>query len=218
MPWRVDQLNLLTTLTNPAIEGHMLRLPLRRLPGLLSRPVAEREPWFPCRLGDWVLLADDTYGRVVELTPEIVQIVKVGGLHKTYPIAAFLALNPANLSWGFRVNSTFGIDYRHQAQCTEEIPHRLREHIFRGLVEMVGHEPIRSLKVEFKAAGASSLDYEILADFDGTVADKLEVLRRAVQRLAVDACNEHGWTIPFMQVTLHQAGEAVRKDSSIHAT
>ncbi len=145
--------------------------------------------------------------QLVELTPEIARIVRVGGLQKTYPIAAFLALNPANLSWGFRVNSTFGIDYRHQAECAEEIPRRLREHIFRGLVEMIGHEPIRSLKVEFKAAGASSLDYEILGDFDGAVADKLEMLRRALQRFAVEACNEHGWTIPFTQVTLHQARE-----------
>lgn len=211
IPWRVEQLNLLTTFTNPALPGHVLRLPLRRLPDLVSRPGAEQEPWFPCREGDWVLLQDETYGKVVELTPEIARIVRVGGLHKTYPIAAFLALNPANLSWGFRVNGTFGIDYRHQAECTEEIPRRLREHIFRGLVEMIGHEPIRSLKVEFKAAGASSLDYEILGDFDGAVADKLEVLRRALQRFAVEACNEHGWTIPFTQVTLHQAGEGLAR-------
>lgn len=211
IPWRVEQLNLLTTFTNPAFPGHVLRLPLRRLPDLVSRPCAEQEPWFPCRAGDWVLLQDETYGKVVELTPESARIVRVGGLQKTYPIAAFLALNPANLSWGFRVNSTFGIDYRHQAECAEEIPRRLRERIFRGLVEMIGHEPIRSLKVEFKAAGASSLDYEILGDFDGSVADKLEVLRRALQRFAVEACNEHGWTIPFTQVTLHQAGEGLAR-------
>lgn len=215
IPWRVDQLNFLTTLTNPALPGHMLRLPIRRLPDLVSRPIAEHEPWFPCRLGDWVVLQDETIGKVVELTPEIVQIVKLGGLHKTYPIAAFLAMNPANLSSGFRVSTTFGIDYNHQADCADEIPRLLHDHIFRGLVGFIGHEPIRSLKVELKMAAPSSLDFEIAADFDGSVADRFEALRRALQRHAVEACNEHGWTIPFTQVTLHHAPSSPPEASPI---
>ena len=64
---------------------------------------------------------------------------------------------------------------------------------------------IINLVVEFKEAGASSLDHEIIADFSGKVAQNYNVLARAIQRIAVDACNKYGWVIPFTQVTLHTA-------------
>jgi len=66
---------------------------------------------------------------------------------------------------------------------------------------------IMNLVVEFKEAGASSLDFEIIADFSGKVAQYYNVLDRAIQRIAVDACNEYGWVIPFTQLTLHTAKE-----------
>ena len=66
---------------------------------------------------------------------------------------------------------------------------------------------IINLVVEFKEAGASSLDFEILADFSGKVAQFHNVLARAIQRITVDACNKYGWVIPFTQVTLHTAKE-----------
>ncbi len=58
-----------------------------------------------------------------------------------------------------------------------------------------------------KEAGASSLDFEIIADFSGKVAQYYNVLARAIQSIAVDACNKYGWVIPFTQVTLHTAKE-----------
>jgi hypothetical protein len=67
---------------------------------------------------------------------------------------------------------------------------------------------IVNIKVEFEEAGASSLNLRVLADFAGTAAPSYHVLRRAVQRLCVDACNEHGWVMPFMQVTLHMAPDS----------
>ena len=58
-----------------------------------------------------------------------------------------------------------------------------------------------------KEAGASSLDFEILADFSGKAAQYHNVLARAIQRIAVDACNKYGWVIPFTQLTRHTAKE-----------
>jgi len=66
-------------------------------------------------------------------------------------------------------------------------------------------EDLVNLKVEFKSAGSSSLDLEILADFSGRAAARHEVLSRALQRIAVDACNRYGWVIPFTQLTVHSA-------------
>ena len=110
-------------------------------------------------------------------------------------------LNPEFLILRFR-----NLDYLiHNAQ---EIPEKLEE--------MLKTEPTRdgygcdiiNLVIEFKEAGASSLDFEFLADFSGKVAQYHNVLARAIQRIAVDACNKYGWVIPFTQVTLHTAKDS----------
>jgi hypothetical protein len=46
---------------------------------------------------------------------------------------------------------------------------------------------------------------EVLADFDGGVASRQRFLGRFIQRVCVEACTQHGWGIPFQQITVHQA-------------
>jgi hypothetical protein len=70
----------------------------------------------------------------------------------------------------------------------------------------VGHEAVRSVVVEFKGAAASALELEVLADFGGGVAARQRFLERLIQRVRVEACTQHGWGIPFQQITFHQAG------------
>ncbi len=203
IPWKVERLSFYTTLTNPELTGGLVRLPLRQLGNLISRPIAEGELWFPCRAGDWVLLSDDTRGRVLTQTPEMVHLVLLGGTKVSYPTADFLSLSPKNLSANFRLKSVFGIDYQYQAIATTEVPSKLWKKLMTELVKVIDREHIIDIKVEFKQAGASSLDYEIIADIDGAVASKYEMLSRALQRISVDACNENGWEIPFTQMTVH---------------
>jgi hypothetical protein len=59
--------------------------------------------------------------------------------------------------------------------------------------------------VEFKEAGPSSLDLEILVDFSGHVAKDYRFLKRTIQRICVEVCNGNGWIIPFTQLTIHTA-------------
>ncbi|HSP42150.1 MAG TPA: hypothetical protein VLO11_04725 [Luteolibacter sp.] len=207
LPWRVGKLGFYSELSNPELEGGTLRLPADDLTDLRSRPWHPREPWFPTRADDWVILADGSYGKIVRQTPEQVVLLRLGGSLKTYPAADFLAATPENLSRGFRISTTFGIDYVHQPECTTTIPKRLEDALQAALVGEVGSECLRSVKVELAAAGASSLDYAILADFTGEVASRLNVLTRAITRTCVDTCNAEGWIIPFTQITVHQAGE-----------
>ena len=81
----------------------------------------------------------------------------------------------------------------------------MRERLHRALVDTVGEDKLINLTVEFKEASASSLDYEVMADLHGDLAPRLETLRRLIQRVLVDTCNEQGWVIPFTQITVHQA-------------
>lgn len=207
LPWKVSKLGFYTTFTNSRLDGGQLRVPIRNVMEMISRPVAPKEVWFPTETDDWVKLSDETYGKTIIQTPDQVVILRLGGSMKTYPTADFLSLCPENLSHGFRISVTFGIDYMHQAECTTTIPETFQTALLAALLQAHGRDNLRSVKVEFASASASSLDYEILADFDGSVASKLNPIKREIQSVCVDVCNENGWVIPFTQITVHQSGD-----------
>ncbi|PIE35120.1 hypothetical protein CSA56_05420, partial [candidate division KSB3 bacterium] len=93
----------------------------------------------------------------------------------------------------------------HQPLITRDIPEKLQAMLAEELQkEEFGRELIRLL-VEFKEASASSLDLFILTTFPGHLAPNFFTIGRALQRIAVDACNTYGWGIPFTQVTIHTA-------------
>jgi len=62
--------------------------------------------------------------------------------------------------------------------------------------------------VEFKSAGASSLDYRIYMILDGRVAEAFFKVERLIQQACVETCNREGWVIPFTQITIHAADKA----------
>lgn len=205
LPWKVSKLGFFTTFTNSRLHGGQLRVPIKDVMDMISRPIAPKEVWFPTETDDWVKLSDETYGKTIVQTPEQVVVLRLGGSMKTYPTADFLSLSPENLSHGFRIVVVFGIDYVHQAECTTTIPEILQTALLSALIKEYEREAVRSVIVEFASASASSLDYEILADFDGSAAPKLNAIRRKIQSTCIDVCNEHGWIIPFTQITVHQA-------------
>lgn len=213
IPWEVQKINLYTALKNPALEGGMIRLPMRDLMPLHSRPNGPRELWFPSREDDWVILSDGTFGKVIQQTPDYVHLVKLGGSRKVIPTADFLALHPENISKNFRITVNFGIDYSHQDIVVREARQILEATVQRALLDKVNKEQLFSLKVFFSSASASSLDYRIVADFSGELAPRMNALRDHIQATCVEACNDHGWIIPFTQITVHQASEASKNKS-----
>lgn len=202
-PYRVDALGFSAHLNNPRLAGGTRLLPVKFLVGMNSRPVGEHEEWFPCQKGDWVALAGGQIGRIASQTPATVQLALPGGERIVYPTAGFLGLNPKNLSAGFRVESTFGLDYRHQALATTEIPPKMRAKLQAELPGIVGAENLADIQVFLSCANKSSLDYSIWVDLKGAAAEKALLVPGAIQTLLVDACNENGWTIPFPQVRVH---------------
>lgn len=214
LPWRVESLGFAARLVNPELEGGAQRLPVKLLIGRHSRPNGEHEAWFPCRHGDWVELGDGNSGRVASQTPSTVRLVERGGSQVVYQTPDFLALSPRALSAGFRIQSTFGVDYKHQSISTTEIPEKMQAALETGLPQVVEAAWIKGVRVELMAAGASSLDYAIEADFHGEAAAQHPRLERAISRLLVEACSQYGWEIPFTQVTLHQAQAESSKPSS----
>lgn len=207
VPWTVENLTFFTILRNPVLRGGMLRMPIAQLVGKLSRPATENEPYFPSEEGDWVLLQDGTYGKIVFQSVEMVRIQLLGGATKMYPTSEYLKEDPQNHSQGFRVSSTLGLDYRHQAEATGSVLKNLNTFFREAIEAELESTAIRSLKVEFSAANASSLDFVIQLDLEGSLAPKYFPITRALQRISVDACNHFGWGIPFPQVTVHRPSE-----------
>lgn len=205
VPYRVDALSFSARLVNPLLDGGVQLLPVKALVGHHSRPPGEKEEWFPTRAGDWVELSDGRMGRIAYQNPSSVQLVELGGAQVVYPTDAFVALNPRNLSTNFRITTTFGIDYKHQAIATTEVPERMAAKLEQALPDVVGRDALKNVRVLFHCAGASSLDYEIHVDVDGKAAARVPVIRNAIQSILVDACNENRWEIPFTQITVHQA-------------
>jgi small-conductance mechanosensitive channel len=154
-----------------------------------------------------VLLNDGVRGKVIGISHELVQLVQRGGAQVTYQTSDFLAATPCNLSTNFRLKETIGLSYALQSASTNEIPERLREYIQQRAEDEGYGEQMLNLRVEFSLANSSSLDLTVIADFSGELGDLYNRLRRAIQRWCVDACTEHGWEIPFPQMTLSGALE-----------
>jgi hypothetical protein len=205
VPWRIGKINLQTRLTNPCIDGPGLRVPLEDLMEMTSRACGKHEAWFPCRIGNTFLLGDDLLAKVEHISPDFVEITYRGGVTRQIPTPEFIKLQPANLSEGFLVSSTFGLGYRHQADITTRIPEQLRADLHAALQAIVPQEQLLDVKVVFKEAAASSLDLLLIAKFSGGAAEQYLDLRRQLQQIAVDSCNRHGWLIPFPQLVVHQA-------------
>lgn len=204
IPWRVEQINVYSTLINP-VANISQRVPIDDLVDLKSRPCRPEEPWFPCKRDDWVLLNDGVRGKVIGLSHELVQLIQRGGTQVTYQTADFLAASPRNLSTNFRLKETIGVSYGLQRESTGKIPQKLQNYIRQRIEEEGYGDKLLNLRVEFALANSSSLDLMVIADFSGELGDLYNRLRRAIQRWCVDACTEFGWEIPFPQMTLSGA-------------
>ena len=210
VPYDVESLGIYTVLRNPALEG-VIRLPLHDMNALASRP-ASAEPWFPCEPGDYLQLADGSFGKVLRQTVELVEVA-VRDTTVLISTKDFLGQSHRNLSRnGFGIACTFGIDYRHQAISLDTVPRFLQEAIIARFTQGGLGKSIREILVEFKEAGASSLDYQIYLILDGQAAKAFFRAQRMVQQACVDCCNREGWVIPFTQITIHTIHDAEGHD------
>lgn len=204
IPWKVQRLHFYTHLVNPDLSGGSMHLPLRQLVGLVSRPAANNEEWFPTSEGEWVKMDDTTVGQIIYQSPEMVQVRLFGGNQITYTTENFLALNPMNLSHGYRIQMVFGIDYKYQAECTTAIPKKMTEAFRRDLIKVVGEDNLVRVIVDFFLPNNSSLDFEYEVFLKGSAAYLYEEVERTIIYSFADVCNENNWEIPFQQITLHQ--------------
>ncbi len=205
IPWRVNKLDLYSSLENPSLRGGLFTVPVRELRGQHSRPMDGKEQWFPCEEGDWVVLENGLWAEVILQSPETVHLREEGGAVSHVTTQAFLEQNPKNVSRGYRSTIEFGIDYSHQsAAASGEISRIMREHVDREIRELVESDKLIATFVTLFRAGESSLDYEIEVDVAPGTGHLYDPIMHAMARIAVECCTENGWTIPFPQLTVHR--------------
>jgi hypothetical protein len=202
LPWLVRRLHFHCELQNPSLTGGLLHLPLRELGALTSRAFSPRERWFPCEEGEWVELNDGTIGKVVLQTPEMVQVLPVGGSFKSYPAADFLTRTPRNLSHNFRVSVRFLLDHRHAREAEDEIPERLAADVRAAVEEEMGPEHLLHVTVELSEASPAALEMVVIADFNGSAAPHYQKLQRLLRRTCAVSARKAGWTLPIRQVVM----------------
>ncbi len=203
VPWRVKTLDHYTDFENPALEGGHFTLPIRELIGRHSRPPAAHEAWFPTQKGDWIQLENGQIAKVNSQTPELVQLIELGGSRITFTTQDFLAAKFRNLSTGFRIRQEFGLAYAHQKDAAEKIPNDLKTFILKGLEQYIPPEDINHVAVGLVRAGASSLDFDIEVDIKGRQAENFEEIEGEITRLIIMASNEMNLELPFPQLVIH---------------
>lgn len=205
VPWMVKSLGLEATLVNEQLDEGVIQLPLKELIGKYSRQVVENEPWFPSKTGDWVILADSTYGQVKHQTQEQVTLQLLGNSSKYYPTGQYLKLSPVNISHGFLYNITFGLNYGIQSRICDEIP-KLFENGLRKYLDNHFQEKspdFLDLKVQFDNASVNSLYLAVLINVDGRCAEMYDCYKREINCALVRICNENKLNMLFNQLTVN---------------
>lgn len=208
IPWQVKSLSFYTHFYNPVLTGGSLHISVRELLGMVSRPSALNEDWFPSKEQEWVKLEDGKLGQVIYQSPEMVEIELFGGSHITYTTENYLNLNPTNLSKGYRIQMIFGIDYKYQELCTTDIPDKMKALFSDELETLLGQDQIIKVATDFFQPNTSSLDFEYEAYIKGSSAHMYEEVERTMIYSFANVCNKYNWDIPFQQITLHQADKA----------
>ena len=207
VPWRVASINVFSKLVNPEIKG-VLRLPLEDMKNLLSRRIGD-ENWFPSSIGDWMLDSDDRLYEVINQGPDAVELQSAQKTSKIIPTGDYYTSGILNLtkSKTIRITSVFGVDYNLQSISLDEVPEKMQAAVQRHLEAMELDTDDINTKVEFRAAGSSSLDYIVIVNINSAAAKHYFRIQRYIQQACVQICNQEGWGIPFPQITINKPAD-----------
>jgi hypothetical protein len=200
LPWKVKNISFITTFENTYLDTPLLRVEIAEILKMHSRKAHPQEPWFPSKSGDWVLLADGTYGQVKLQTVEQVIIEIAAAQKKYYSVAQYIGLAPTNLSHGFVIDLIWGLDYQDQAILISSIIPTLNSKM---KVLLAGYSyPPSSFSIDFHSAAASSLNINVLGKFSGEFANQRPQILKDLQSILLTICTEENLKIPFNQLVV----------------
>lgn len=214
IPYRVDSIGIYCYLVNPLLTGGARRLPLKDLIKMRSRPVSdEKEPWFPCRENDYILINGDTFRHVVLQTPEIMHF-EMFEMIESMPTDSFINQKITNLSQGpFWVGFSFEIAYKHRYMVLDDICTKLTEFTEAELQQYPWAEHILTLWIDFEDYHPESLALTYAARVKAEAASDFPKIKRSLRKAALKAANHHNLEIVRLSHVAMQMHVRKRKEN-----
>ncbi len=211
IPYRVEMMGVYSYLNNPLLTGGTLRLPLKDLVGMRSRPYDENEPWFPCKEGDYVLIDGlSTWRQVKRQTPQTVEFNWFEML-ETMPTRSFMGRKIFNISAApFWAGINFSIAYKHRFEALGDLRDKLSKFVEEEIKKQPYGEHILYPWVDLAGlADDSSLNFMVWIQAAPEAASKYGAMSLHLNQIALEAANKYGWEIiRFTPVELHHLEQA----------
>ncbi|MCI5217651.1 MAG: hypothetical protein D3914_00295 [Candidatus Electrothrix sp. LOE2] len=209
--YRVEVMGVYSYLNNPLLTGGTLRLPLKDLVGMGSRPYDEKEPWFPCQEGETVLIDGSVMRKVLMITPQYVKLDWYGcDMDEYMPTSAFMNRTLLSLARPFWVGITFRLSYQHREY--QEIVDKLIPFVREEVKKLPYAEHIVDIEnpwVELGSLDETSLSFLVWIQARPEIAAKYSGIKRAVTHICLRAANKYGWNILQLKpVALHHPEQA----------
>ncbi|MCI5131960.1 MAG: hypothetical protein D3904_10640, partial [Candidatus Electrothrix sp. EH2] len=209
--YRVKSIGIFSHFENPLLSGGTLRLPLKDLVGMRSRPYDEREPWFPCKEGDYVLIDGLSTWRQVKLqTPQVVQFDWFKML-ESMPTSSFLGRKIFNISAApFWAGVNFSIAYKHRFEALGDLREKLGQFVEEKIKKQPYGKHVLYPWVDLAGlADDSSLTFMVWIQVAPEAAAKYGAMSLHLNQIALEAANKYGWDIiRFMPVEVHHPEQA----------
>ena len=206
--YKVSRINLASELTNEKLDGGKIQLPLKDLLDMRSRPISEKECWFPSQVNDWVMLPDNNIGKILAQTPAFVNVQLLGDQIISYPTAEFLKISPCNLSKGFRMVAEINFDDQHQGRMPDIIQ-ALTNSVKLEIANQPFHEGLLSVKTIFAGVGPFAFQLNVICHFNGNFCHFYEDIQNVIFSTCIKTCNENNWMISFYPVAHRQVIETL---------
>ena len=208
--YRVEMMGVYSYLKNPLLTGGTLRLPLKDLVGMRSQPYDEREPWFPCKEGDYVLIDGLSTWRQVKLqTPHVVEFEWYEML-ESVPTSSFMIQKIFNLSVApFWVGFGFELSYKHRREILNDICEKLTAITEQELQKTSFAEHVIAPWIDFENFSASSLILTYWVQMKKEAAGSYPTVKRALRKIALKAANKYDLEIiQLHHIDVHHPDEA----------
>ncbi|GEM_PF-1527299 len=193
--WRVESIGIYSYLHNPLLTGGTVRLPIKDLIDLRSRKSGEGESWFPCKEGDYILLNQKDWRKVITQTP---QRIKLGHLsmEETMPAEEFLRQKIINLSdTPFWVSANLYIAYDHRLKVVDEITAQMVAFLEQEFKQLPFGDLLLLPWVKFAEMTNTSLGLWVMVQVSAEAAAKYNVIKLNLTQICLKAANEYGWEI-----------------------
>jgi hypothetical protein len=211
IPYRVEMMGVYSYLNNPLLTGGTLRLPLKDLVGMRSRPYDENEPWFPCKEGETVLIDGSIMRKVLMITPQYVKLDWYGcDMDEYMPTSVFMNRTLLSLARPFWVGITFRLSYQHREY--QEIVDKLVPFVRDEIKKLPYAEHIVDIEnpwVELGSLDETSLSFLVWIQARPEIAAKHSAIKRTVTHICLRAANKYGWNILQLKpVEVHHLEQA----------